>query len=769
MGNRLRALLNRYILADELSLDARRINTMLFFGFLVAVGCTIMRFVEGSSTLSLIVQGAFILAVILAGFMVNTYRVYTLAIYATVIFLDFILFPLAFFLNGGLATGMPAFFAMGVALIAMLISGRKCGVLIVLNTLWIIACYVVSHYYPGLVSVPASPLLGAVDHIGSFLMVSLFIGAVIKIQDYLYARERQKVADAAQALLRSDRLRAAVNDLATTLLNADVEDFDAVFKQEIARLASYIDIDRAVIWRNVEKKGELCYESVFRWVSGPDQGPVVTVIPYKATPSWYHILANNGTINGTIAEMEPDIQALLRPYGMRSLLVVPTFYQNRFAGFTSFDDCHRERDFSQNEIDILRSAALILTNAMIRNEINASLVAAREEALAGNRAKSAFLSNMSHEMRTPLNAIIGMIAIAKNASDVSKKDECLDKMEEASFHLLGVINDVLDMSKIEANKLELAPVDFSFNRLIQRVITVNSFQIENKELDFKLELDSEIPDALHGDDQRISQAVTNIFANAIKFTPKGGSVLLRTQLLEVSSAGSCLIRITITDSGIGIGPEQLERLFEPFQQAESTTTRRFGGTGLGLAISKRIISLMDGDISVESQQGKGSTFEMTIPLEQAHESLEVADADEQDAASPSQPNEMDLSGKHVLLAEDIEVNREIVCALMEPFGVEVDCATNGIEAVELFKRDPQRYDLILMDMQMPEMDGLDATRHIRALTTPWAHKIPIVALTANVFKDDINRCLEAGMNDHLGKPLSQPRILSALRKHIKPH
>jgi signal transduction histidine kinase/ActR/RegA family two-component response regulator len=445
---------------------------------------------------------------------------------------------------------------------------------------------------------------------------------------------------------------------------------------------------------------------------------------------------------------------------MRSLLVVPTFYQNRFEGFTSFDDCHRERDFSQNEIDILRSAALILTNAMIRNEINASLVAAREEALAGNRAKSAFLSNMSHEMRTPLNAITGMIAIAKSADDISKKDECLDKMEEASFHLLGVINDVLDMSKIEANKLELAPVDFSFNRLIQRVVTVNSFQIEHKELDFKLELDPEIPDALYGDDQRISQAVTNIFANAIKFTPKGGKVLLRTRLLEASPAGVYLIRITVTDSGIGIGPEQLERLFEPFQQAENTTTRRFGGTGLGLAISKRILSLMDGDISVESEQGKGSTFELTIPLERARESLETVDADEQDLAHPAQSDETDLVGRRVLLAEDIEVNREIVCALMEPFGIEVECATNGIEAVELFERDPQRYDLILMDMQMPEMDGLDATRRIRALPTPWAREIPIVALTANVFKDDINRCFEAGMNDHLGKPLNQVRVLA---------
>jgi signal transduction histidine kinase len=739
---------------------------MLLFGFCVAVGCTVLRIIEGSAPIALLIQVAFIIAVVFGAIVVNVYRVYGFITYMTVVILDFVLFPLALFANGGLVTGMPAFFAMGLALIAMLISGRRCGVLIALNVLWVVACYLVVYHYPNLVLMPSSPSLGLIDSIGSFIMVGLFIGAVIKVQERLYTRERQRVADTAQTLQRSDRLRAAVNELATALLNTEVEDFDTVFKQEIARFANYVELDRAIIWRNVEKGGQLCYETVFQWAASDDLEYALEAVPYTATPRWYRLLSANGVISGVLSDMEPEVQRALAPFGIRSLLVVPTFYENRFEGFTSFDDCRRERGFSKNEIDILCSAALILTNAMVRNEINASLVTAREDALAGNRAKSEFLSNMSHEMRTPLNAITGMIAIAKDSSDPRRKDECLSKMEKASLHLLGVINDVLDMSKIEANKLELAPVDFSFGRLIERIVAVGSFQIGEKGLDFELELDERIPDVLHGDDQRISQVLANIFANAIKFTPEGGAVSLRTRLLELSPQGRYVVSVTIADSGIGISAEQLERLFEPFQQAESTTSRRFGGTGLGLAISKRIISLMDGQISVESRQGEGSTFEIIIPLEKAHGDLESSEAGAVGLGYQSGPEGLDLAGHRILLAEDIEVNREIVVALMEPFGAEIECAVNGVEAVRLFERDPRRYNLILMDMQMPEMDGLDATRQIRGLDLPWAREIPIIALTANVFKDDINRCLEAGMNDHLGKPLNQSRIVSVLRKHL---
>jgi signal transduction histidine kinase/ActR/RegA family two-component response regulator len=441
------------------------------------------------------------------------------------------------------------------------------------------------------------------------------------------------------------------------------------------------------------------------------------------------------------------------------------FIKDVFDGYVFFSDYSRERRFSDNEINLVKSASLIIYNAMLRNETVLSLIEARETALSASRAKSDFLSNVSHEMRTPLNAIMGMIDIARGAGDVEKKDYSLEKMKEASRHLLSIINDVLDMSKIEANKLELSPVDFSFRKLIDKVVTVSAFHIK-REQHFIKSIDPEIPDRLYGDDQRLSQVVTNLLSNAGKFTPEGGEIRLEAKLLA-KEKDRYKIAISVADTGIGISDEQQALLFNPFQQAESATTRKFGGTGLGLAISKRIVDIMSGEITLESELGKGSVFTVILPLSAA---LFAANPEEDEKAAEAEeytevrPNE--FAGKRLLLAEDVEINREIVMTLLESSGLEIDCAENGVEAVELYRSDPGRYDMIFMDMQMPEMDGCEATQRIRALDDPRAKTVPIVALTANVFKEDIDRCLAAGMNSHIGKPLSLTDITAKLRAHL---
>jgi signal transduction histidine kinase len=376
-----------------------------------------------------------------------------------------------------------------------------------------------------------------------------------------------------------------------------------------------------------------------------------------------------------------------------------------------------------------------------------------------SHAKSDFLANMSHEIRTPINAIIGMTNIGLTAADIPKKDYCFGKIDEASTHLLGVINDILDMSKIEADKLELSEVTYDFREAIERVVHVITFKTEEKKQKFNVKIDEKIPQFLIGDDQRIAQVVTNLLSNAVKFTPENGLIEL-TATLETITPDDCKIRVEVRDSGIGIRAEQLDKLFVSFQQADSSTSRNYGGTGLGLAISKRIVELMDGEVHVNSEAGKGSSFSFTFPAKRA-ETIEPAD--EGDSAEMVAG---EFSAYTALLADDIEINREILMSILEITGISIEAAENGLEALTLFSENPGHFDIILMDVQMPVMDGYTATRNIRALGRSDAENVPIIAMTANVFKEDVEKCLESGMNEHIGKPISPPDLIRVLRKYL---
>jgi CheY-like chemotaxis protein len=362
-----------------------------------------------------------------------------------------------------------------------------------------------------------------------------------------------------------------------------------------------------------------------------------------------------------------------------------------------------------------------------------------------------------------MNAIIGMTSIARSTKELRQKDDALEKIDGASRHLLGVINDILDMSKLDAKKLDLSLTNFNFSDMLYRALAINEFSIESKHLACDLTVDERIPLALIGDDQRLSQVVTNLLSNAVKFTPEGGRISIAAKFIE-GDGEHCTVRTSIRDTGIGISEEQLPQLFASFQQAESGISRKYGGTGLGLAISKSIIELMEGRIWAESKLGEGSTFSFEISLSYGDETmwlLEEADGAQTDPALP-----LDFSRYEIMLAEDVEVNREIVAAFLEDTGITIAMAVNGREALELYEAEPSRYDLILMDVQMPEMDGLEATRRIRALKAPEARDVPIVAMTANVFKEDVESCLESGMNDHIGKPITVEGLKAALAKYL---
>jgi len=394
-----------------------------------------------------------------------------------------------------------------------------------------------------------------------------------------------------------------------------------------------------------------------------------------------------------------------------------------------------------------------------QKEMLAKLEAALDNAKAASLAKSRFLSNMSHEIRTPINAIVGMTSIGKSAPATQGKDYAFEKIEAASNHLLGVINDILEMSKIEAGKFELHNQPFDFRKMIENTANMLSMQIEEKALRLEVELDGAIPQIIIGDDLRLAQIIINLLTNAVKFTPHGGLITFSAKCLRQNDDLENVIRIEVADTGIGISEEQRPRLFSAFEQAESGTTRKFGGTGLGLAISKRIVEAMGGQISIESELGKGAKFIFTVRFE-------TCDAETVSAAGAGNEQRKFFEGCRVLLVDDVEINREIVMAMFEPIGIESDCAVNGVEAVDMFRNDPKRYDMILMDVQMPIMDGLTATHHIRASGIEWAKYIPIIAMTANVFQEDIAQCVQAGMNAHLGKPLKFEHIIEKLRMYL---
>ena len=695
----------------------------------------------------------------------------------------------------------------------------------------------------------------------------------------------------------------AVNNAAALLLNSELENFEKHednLRQSMKMVAESVDVHCIYLWKNHVIDGKLHCSQVFEWYFEKTEFADGSVYSYEeAVPTWEETLKNGNYVHGIVSQMTKEEQEHLGTVGVFSVLVMPIFIKDNFWGFVGFDDCKNERLFTKEEQSILHSASLLMANSfvlseMIQNirETSSQLEIAIEQAAAASKAKGDFLAQMSHEMRTPMNAIIGMTTIGKRAETIEAKDDALSKINDASSHLLGVINDVLDMAKIEANKLELAPVEYSFEKMLQKVISVNIFRANEKQQSLTVQVDENIPRFLVGDDQRLSQVITNILSNAMKFTPEGGKIHLEANLLEEID-GVCRMQISITDSGIGISKEQQDRLFSAFQQAESGISRKYGGTGLGLVISKRIVELMDGEMTVESDIGKGSKFIFSIkarrgnknpqsllapginwqnlrilvvddvlevctnvqsvfqPLnikcdaaENGEEALRLIEKhgeydiyfvdwrmpvmdgieltkqikanhskkpsvvtmitaadwelvkDEAESAGvdkyllkplfssalvdcvnecmgiiyseeETEDSYGEFTGKMILLAEDVEINREIVAALLEDTGIEIDCAENGQEAVDMVSANPERYDIVFMDMQMPVMDGLEATRRIRALPIPQCKTLPIVAMTANVFKDNIEDCLEAGMNDHLGKPLDVDKVIEVLREYLK--
>jgi signal transduction histidine kinase/CheY-like chemotaxis protein len=376
---------------------------------------------------------------------------------------------------------------------------------------------------------------------------------------------------------------------------------------------------------------------------------------------------------------------------------------------------------------------------------------------AASQAKSVFLSSMGHEIRTPLNVIIGLTDIAVRSKDVQKKDDALGKIYWSGKHLLAMLGDILDMSRIESGKMELQMISFSLDEMINNTIETFGQEAKDKNITLTYNASGKLPPIIFCDRVRMTQVLVNLMSNAVKFTNEGGNILVTTKLINIDK-GQLRLQIIVKDSGIGISEKDLARIFKPFEQADYGTTRRYGGVGLGLAISQNIARAMEGGITCVSEPGNGAEF--------IFEALVGIGSRGTASAIMLEDPDLRINGT-VIIADDYDINREIAGTMLETTNAVIIYAENGEEAVTLYKENYKDIKLILMDVQMPIMDGLEATRAIRASGLPGADTVPIIAMTANAFDEDVKHCKEAGMNAHLPKPFDIENLFEKIEKVFK--
>jgi PAS domain S-box-containing protein len=598
-----------------------------------------------------------------------------------------------------------------------------------------------------------------------------------------------------EEVIRQYSLMDTVNMAAAVLLEPGTDGGINAINYSMEMVCQSVGADRVFLWQNISKDdGSLHYKQLCKWTR-PEyaMGDDLPEYSYEeAMPEWKDQLFAGQNINGpldTLPGYDPEIFSI---YAMQSILIVPLFLKGEYWGFVSFDDCRNRRFFPQADEHILRSWGLLVVGATRRAKMMLDLEHAVEEAKRASseamkayaeaetalEAKSRFIANMNHEMRTPMNVIVGLTDLLLEEKEVSgKAKETLHKINIAGNTLMGLINDVLDISKAEAGKMDLMTVEYDVASMLNDIIALNSIRAEDKPIEFKLDIDKNLPVNLFGDDLRVKQILNNLLSNAFKYTKIGNVTLGVSCQREGRRQGDYVwLSFSVSDSGIGIRKEDVEKLFTDYNQVDTRTNREIEGTGLGLSITKKLVELMEGEISVESEYGKGSVFSVRIrqgfvtdkPIgAETVQSLSSFRYSDEKRRAQKKLVRSDLSYARVLVVDDFPTNLDVAEGMLRKYKMQVDCVTSGQESIDLIAAGEPVYNAVFMDHMMPGMDGVEAAKAIRALGTQYAQDIPIIALTANAVVESEKMFLENGFNAFLPKPFNVIDLDSVVQRWVR--
>ncbi len=597
----------------------------------------------------------------------------------------------------------------------------------------------------------------------SYKSINLYASKTFKVYSFEIMRDLEsgytiiqiKSTGLDKAIVESNKqyieLQEVILEIAKIFIKIDINDVSSAIQTALERIGIMVQADRAYIFNyNWEKQTA---SNSFEWCQKDIDPEIENLqeVPMEFFPQWVaqHKKQENLYISDvpSLHGEDQSLKEILEPQGIKSLITVPIYEHNEIYGFVGFDSVKDFRTYTQKEIGLLELFAQLLSDVKLRENLDHKLTLAKNEAENANKAKSEFLANMSHEIRTPMNGILGFIDLLSEGEKDPTKIEYLDIIKSSSENLLKIINDILDLSKIEAGKYLLKEEPVQIFQILKRTAALYELQSQSKGLNFKTQIDSSLDQIFLTDEKSIHTILNNLLSNSLKFT-HSGFIELKARLINNNS-----LQVQITDSGIGINEEKQKQLFEPFEQGEHFLTKKYGGTGLGLSITKKIIDQMGARIEVQTVIGKGTSFTVDIPLKVAANQSKIIEQSQHKIKRPIR----------IISAEDVEINQILLQKVLQNEPVEIKKVYNGQELLDQLEK--EEYDLILMDMQMPILNGIEATAIIRSKVA-YDH-IPIIAVSAFAFEENIRDILEAGANDYITKPMKKMELFDKINQWIK--